>query len=82
MEFNCVKATEPPTTRRQFTFTTKSPEVTGTHLIDLRRMKRLSRSWTHTVVLNFGPLDWKFSALTTNLYSIKLSIHSLTKFKT
>ena len=27
------------TLRRQFTFTTKFPEILGTHLIDLRRMK-------------------------------------------
>ena len=27
------------TTRRQFFFTTKTPEISGTHLIDLGRMK-------------------------------------------
>ena len=30
-----------------------------------RKDKRLSRPWSHLVVLNMGPLDWKFSTLTT-----------------
>ena len=46
-------------------FTTKFPEIPGTHFIDLGRMKRLSRPWSHSVVLNTGPLDWESSALTT-----------------
>ena len=28
---------------------------------------KLSRPWSHPVVLNTGPLDWEFSALTTRL---------------
>ena len=36
-------------------FTTKSPEIPGTHFIDLGRMTRLSRPWCHPVVLNTGP---------------------------
>ena len=37
MGFNCLKARA--TVRRQFTFTTKIPEIPGTHFIDLGRMK-------------------------------------------
>ena len=36
MEFNCLKARA--TSRRQFTFTTKFPEIPGTHFTDLGRM--------------------------------------------
>ena len=43
-------------------FTTKFPEVPGTHFIDLGRI--LSQSWRHPAVLNTGPLDWESSALT------------------
>ena len=40
-------------------FTTKLPEIpgTGTHLIDFGKDERLSRPWSHQVVLNTGPLD-------------------------
>ena len=37
-ERNCLKATE-PLRRGSLLFTTKFPEILGTHLIDLRRMK-------------------------------------------
>ena len=30
-----------------------------------RKGERLSRPWSHPVVLNMGPLDWESSALTT-----------------
>ena len=33
--------------------------------------ERLSRPWSHPVVLNTGPLDWKSSALTTRPSLIK-----------
>ena len=46
-------------------FTTKFPEVSGTHFVDLGEDERLSRPWSHPVVLNTGPLDWESSALTT-----------------
>ena len=35
--FNYLKARA--TSRRQFTFTTKFPEIPGTHFINLRKMK-------------------------------------------
>ena len=44
-------------------FTTKFPEVPGTH--QPREDERLSRPWSHPAVLNTGPLDWESSALTT-----------------
>ena len=43
-------------------FTIQFPEIPGTHFIDLGRM---SRPWSHPVVLITGPLDWESSALTT-----------------
>ena len=38
MGFNCLKATE-PLQGDSLIFTTKSPEVPATHLVDLERMK-------------------------------------------
>ena len=38
-------------------FTTKFPDIPGTHFINLRRMKRQSRTWSQPVFLNTGPLD-------------------------
>ena len=32
-----------------------------------RKDEKLSRPWSHTVVLNTGPLDWKSSTLTTRV---------------
>ena len=46
-------------------FTTKSPEISGTHFIDIGRMKSWVEFGTHPVYLNTGPLDWESSALTT-----------------
>ena len=40
MGFNCFTATE-PLQGDSLPFTTKSPEIPGTHLIDLRRKKGL-----------------------------------------
>ena len=54
------------TTRRQFKF----PEIPGTHFISLGRMKGwvdFSRTWSHPMVSNTGPLDWKPTALATRL---------------
>ena len=46
-------------------FTTKFPEIPGTHLINLERMK----GWVHLRAtlwfLDMGPLDWESSTLTT-----------------
>ena len=45
-------------------FTTKFPEIPGTHFINLGRMKD-SWLWSHLVILNAGLLDWESSTLTT-----------------
>ena len=45
MGFNCLKARG--TSRRQFTFTTNSPEIPGTHFID-------SEGWKAEPVVCFG----------------------------
>ena len=58
MGFNCLKATE-PLQRGSLLFTTKFPEIPG------RKDERLSRPWSHPVVLNLGPPDWESTALTT-----------------
>ena len=64
MGFNCLKATE-PLRGGSLLFTSKFPEIHGTHLIDLGRMKGLvnlgaaQRFWTR------DPLVWESSALTT-----------------
>ena len=50
-------------------FTSKFPEIPGTHFIDLGRM---SQHWSHLVVLNMGPLDWEAITLTTR--PLKLDI--------
>ena len=64
MGFNCHKATE-SLWGGILLFTTRFPEIPGTHLIDLGRMKRLSRPRSHPVVLITVPLDWESSTLTT-----------------
>ena len=48
-------------------FTTKCPEIPGTHFTNLRRMKGRgqSRLCSHAMVLNRGPLDWESNTLTT-----------------
>ena len=38
-------------------FTTKFPEIHGTHFINLGRMKGRVDLWSHRVVLNTGPLE-------------------------
>ena len=45
-------------------FTIQFPEIPGTHFRP-QKDERLSRPWSHPVVLNMGPLDWENSALTT-----------------
>ena len=46
-------------------FSTEFPEIPGTNFIDLGRMKRLCRPWSHPVVLNMEPLDRESNASTT-----------------
>ena len=63
MGFNCLKATA--TSRRQFTFYHSVPRNSWYSFYQPRKDERLSRPWSHPVVLIMGPLDWESSALTT-----------------
>ena len=53
------------TSRRQFTFYHSVPRNSWYSFYRPRKDERLSRPWSHPVVLNMGPLDWENSALTT-----------------
>ena len=57
--FNCLKA------RRHFTFYHSVPRNSRYSFYRPRKNERLSRPWSHSVVLNTGLLDWECSALTT-----------------
>ena len=71
MGFNYLKATA--ISRRQFTFYHSVSRNSWCSFYRPRKYERLSRPWSHPVVLNTGPLDWESSALTTRqlLHSIK-----------
>ena len=92
MRFNCLKATA--TSRRQFTFYRSVPRNSWSSFYRPRKDERLSRPWSHPVVLNMGLLDWKSSTLTTRpvllIYlkkgrkeskSMQLSVHGLNYFQ-
>ena len=64
MGFNFLKVIK-PLRGDSLLFTTQSPGVPGTHLIDLRRMKGCGLTWSHPAVLNLGLLDWETNTLTT-----------------
>ena len=51
--------------RRQFTFYHLVPRNSWHSLYRPRKDERLSRPWSHPVVLNLGPLYWELSTLTT-----------------
>ena len=53
------------TTRRQFAFYHWVPRNSSYSFYRLRNDERLSRPWSHPVVLNSGHLDWESSALNT-----------------
>ena len=63
MGFNCLKATA--TSRRQLTFYHSVPRNSWYSFYRPRKDERLSRPWSHPVVLNTGLLDWESSILTT-----------------
>ena len=63
MGFNCLKATA--SSSRQFTFYHSFPRNSWYSFHRPQKVERLSRPWSHPVVLNTGPLDWESSALTT-----------------
>ena len=63
MGFNLLKATA--TSRRLFTFYHSVPRNSWYSFYWPRKDERLSRPWSHPVVLNTGPLDWQSIVLTT-----------------
>ena len=69
MRFNCLKATA--TSRRQFTFYHSVLRNSWYSFYRPRKDERLSRPWSHPVVLITGPLDWESSALTTRPLLVK-----------
>ena len=60
--FGCLNAAE-PLRRDSLLLTTKSPGVTGTHLIDLERMKGRLYLGATPMVFNPEPLDLESSVL-------------------
>ena len=75
MGFNCLKATA--TWRRQFSFYHSVPRNSWYSFYRPRKDERLSRSWSHPVVLNTGPPDWESSALTNRPLLHKFTILNL-----
>ena len=69
VRFNCLKARA--TSRRQFTFNHYVPGNSWYSFYRPRKDIRLSRPWSHPVVLNTGPLDWESSALHTEIKTSK-----------
>ena len=59
MGFNCLKVTA--TSRRQFTFYHSVPRNSWYSFYRPQKDERLSRPWSHPVVLNMGLLDWESS---------------------
>ena len=68
MGFNCLKATA--TSRRQFTFYHSVPRNSWYSFYRPQKDERLSRPWSHPVVLNTGLLDWESSALNTRPFAM------------
>ena len=79
MGFNCLKATA--TSGRQFTFYHSVPRNSWCSFYRPRKDGRLSRPWSHPVVLITGPLDWKSSALTTRPLLHKQTQNRLTNYE-
>ena len=65
MGFNYLKATA--TSRRHFTFYHSVQGNSSYSFYWPRKDERLSRPWSHPVILNTGPLDWESSTLSTSL---------------
>ena len=79
MGFNCLKARA--TSRRQFTFY-EVPRNSWYSFYQPRKVERLSRPWSHPVILNTGPLDWQSSALNTRqLLCMKLESEGASSLK-
>ena len=81
MWFNCLKATA--TSRRQFTFYHSVPRNSWYSFYQPRKDERLSRPWSHPVVLNRGPLDRQSSTLTAqSISNLNISNPGLTFSRT
>ena len=66
MEFHCLKATEPLWGDGEtVSFLPKVPKGLSYSFYQPWKEERLSQSWSHPVVLNWGPLKSKSSARTT-----------------
>ena len=63
MGFNCLKARA--TLGRQFIFYHEVPRNSWYSFYRPRMAERLRQPWSHPVVLNTGPLDLEYRALTT-----------------
>ena len=83
MGFNYLKARA--TLRRQCTFYHKVPRNSWYSFYQPRKDERLSRPWSHPVVLNMGTLDWESSVLTTRppikTDSLKIKIHIIVNYR-
>ena len=75
-----TKFMAPATSRRQFTFYHSVPRNSLYSFYRLREDGRLSRPWSHPVVLNTGPFDWESSALTTRPL-LPVLLKQVTQFK-
>ena len=53
------------TTKRQFTFYHSVPRTSWHSFSQPQKDERLSSSWSHSAVLNLGPLNWESRTLTT-----------------
>ena len=74
--FICLKARA--TSWRQFTFYHLVPRNSWNSFYQPWKDEKLSRPWSHPVVLNTGPLDWESSAICTFLlyHSVHWGINS------
>ena len=79
MRFNCLMATE-PLRGDSFIFPNKSPGVSSWDSFHQpRKVEKLSRPWSHSVVLNTGCLHSESSALTTRPLLHKISTAAVWK---
>ena len=67
MGLNCLKATEPLRGDSSI-FTTKFPEISGTHLTDLGRMKGLVKLGATQWILTRDP--WKIEVIRSTSYAM------------
>ena len=73
MGFNCLKVTYSHFEEAVYFLEIQNsvPRNSWYSFYQPRNDERLSRPWSHPVVLNTGPLDWESSALTTRPLAIQ-----------